>query len=395
MPRSRAQRSAATKKAWVTRRRKGFRKKVKRYNEDPDYANKTHAKIAGATVGGLAINAHRNQTKFQHEWVRGNGEIIHTRGFKGKSYKNLEKATSSIDKSLRKHHKIAHDDGLVIRNRHPFIIPNKHLGGLSRPAIDSKAAKNAREQGVKAVEEAYKSAGKTLSDKEKDQVRKGIRGMHRVMGLGKKNKIHINPNLAKTEDGASVLVHEIAHRIDHDEKFSGTKKFRRAAGHKHNAKAATGNSAFAESKSGAGHTPKFRGIKGTYQGGSPSEDFAETFRRSQGMKDIGESPNLRSVYDTRRKKYMQGKIIDPRGKDVAGGHLRKKEGLHNHYDKFLVGGVIAGAGAYGYHKHRQRMKRDHEYAAAHRRRRARAIPGRRFDAPGSVTRAAKRKISRR
>lgn len=340
------QASARTKKAWKKRRRRAY---------------------AGA-AGAKVIQMHRRAVKNQYEWHRKNGEVIDIKGFNKHDMKHASKAFDAVEQNLRTDKRLSKHK-LTIKQRH-VNLHKTWWNGMYTHGQFGADQDFIVERMHKMAEDHAKNTG---VKHDRAQWDKSYRRIARVQGV-KKDQEFINVSrthfrFAKGDDALGSLVHEMGHSIDHaNDHLADSKKYRRAAGYRHNSGQATARAAYENSRSGADHTPKYKGYKGSYAGGSSAEHFAESTRVHMGFARKVDARNMTSpgqmshFVDPKTDKFLRGHIYKGAADKTQHAHIVKKKGLHNHYDKFLVGGVVvAGAGYAGY-KHHQRMKSDKDYA---------------------------------
>lgn len=323
--------SDRSKKGWKTRKEKGWKAKSKK--EKAAYA-------VGGVASYNAIAHHRNMTKYQHEWVRPNGEIVHLKGFRPKQMADVIHTASGAEQILRPDVKIAKAP-LTIRRRRTFAAGWSSF----KPTADT------------FVEETSKVYGKG------PDLEWGYKVAAKVRGHSNKKTSMVISSTMAPDKLRGVLGHELGHSIDEAAgNASSTKKYRRATGFKHNAGFSTGKSLYDQLTSEQNaHVPKYRGPTVGYSNQSPVEHFAET---------VGQAINGKRRVDLHyispsEEKYMKGKFFKKKGPldQFSVAHVEKKPGLGQHYDKFLAAGLVVGAASYGGYKlHQHKMETDPKYA---------------------------------
>lgn len=363
-----------------------------------------HQHTGDFAVGGgslLALGATAtpavNRYQHQHVWHRPNNQDVLLKGFTKRDLDSLKPAFDQVDRNLRSNIRLGDPKtGLQIRKQTSLIHRVIGAEAVTQPSIDT----------------IWGELQPKIADQPPSTIKVThhlVRSSGRALGARPFAQIKVPPKTTRTTEASTILAHELAHTVDYSEKFSKTKRWRRQAGWKHNAstpdvsyKNAEKNlSRLNEGKKQPFYTPKYKAgaIKTTrlgmdypqYQATAPFEDFAETFRSSLGFssKTQGlEAPRL----DPSRERYMRGKILRGEPSGVS-ANISRVPGMHNHLEAFVVGGVAATTAAYGgYRYHRHKYLQDANYQASWDRRRAKLIPGRRFDAPGSITRTIRRRV---
>lgn len=370
--------TARTKKGWQTKWMKHGHSKT---NLATDHTNrdKMYAAAAGGTIitikGARPALDQRRMLKYQHSWELPSGQKIKLKGFDSKALDKVKPGMRSMQGRLRENIRSSTDQ-IQLRSLHP----KKRMQGVWAQY----------HMGVDDVFNASRERNLLANVVPKPVLKFMIRQQgHRKEPHTRIDPIHINNNpLAKfsrniqkkrietisrqklpTADPAGLFTHEVAHGFDHmvgSDKGKHTNKMQAMILERNPAK---------PQKTKKSESPLFDALfpetppqtlerqllearmknlePGTYQSTSGTEDFAESFRAELGHKITREDTERFHVNLTKdRKDYLNKNVLHP--KPQAGRELSiiEKAGLHQHTDKFIMGGaVLVGGLSYGIYRY--------------------------------------------
>ena len=293
--------------------------------KEPEHSNwvKRHPVMStvGAAAGADQFAKHRRLIKHQYDWHRSNGEVVRIKGYDKKGVKKVvSPVLGTLDKHLKSDTKLA---PLEIRRQ-------RSMGGLLAGSYRSGSR----------IDEA-------LGRKPRPQVRVGV--------------------TLKGTRARATLAHELGHAADYRK---GGKNFHTVLNHEEHSKSTGGHWTAKDYKSapmkGKGVTKASKGAgsppSGSFQARHPVEDMAESFREHMKFPHDAKHGSPTNLTEGRIK-YLDKHFTkgSPSQKAMQGyaAKIKKVPGLHNHFDKFAVGGAALAAAGYGVHKtihHNKRTK---------------------------------------